>query len=636
MVNENNPAKELAEKFIVTHEKVINQSSLLDNLNVGVYRSSFGLQGKFIEVNSAMVSIFEAESKEKLLEIGPARLYGDVTWRRKLNREIIKNGLVKDEEVQLVTLRGKKIWAAVTAIMKKDLNGKVYFDGIVEDITTRKNSYETLRQEKEKAQKYFDVAGVVMLIINKDQTVGLINKKGCEILSCNEQDISGKNWFDTFIPERMRQEVKMVFAKLMAGEMEIAKYFENYIMTGTGQERLIGWHNTILKDYAGNIVASLSSGEDITERKFAEKLKDEYISTISHELRTPLSISREGLGLVIDGAIGKINKKQLKVLTISRDNIDRLVRIVSNLLELSRIEIGKAHLVKELFNIVKVIDQVITSFEGKAKEKKIKIKSKIPKKRIEIFADIDKITQVFINLIDNAIKFTDKGFIEIAINEGEENIFVDISDTGIGMSSADLPRVFNRFERLATAGKKGTGLGLYIVKEIIDLHEGKISVTSRLSEGTKFSFVLPRPRKEDLLSEYISRRVKEVVKQNSDLSIFIVVIDGFDKIKDSLGSKRVQFILKSIKEVLVVNLRRLGDVVFNNSNQFVIFLSDCDKESSLRVKDKLELALKNYASRENLIKHIGFRFECLSYPEEIQTYDGLIYRVKTILKLPNK
>lgn len=127
-----------------------------------------------------------------------------------------------------------------------------------------------LREEKNKIQGYLDIAGVVLVAIGSDQKVTLINKKGGETLGYDKTEIIGKNWFDTFIPERDRDEVKTVFKKLMDGEVEPIEYFENPILTRSGEERIMAWHNSVLRDEKNNIISILSSGEDITERKKME------------------------------------------------------------------------------------------------------------------------------------------------------------------------------------------------------------------------------------------------------------------------------------------------------------------------------------------------------------------------------
>ncbi|MBC8218832.1 MAG: PAS domain S-box protein, partial [Planctomycetes bacterium] len=144
------------------------------------------------------------------------------------------------------------------------------------------------RQERDKAQKYLDTAAVMLVAIDSEERIGLINRKGCEILGYKEEEIIGKNWFDNFLPERIRGQVKTVFEKVMREEVDSSEYYENLILTKSGDERLIAWHNTVLKDEKGSVIATLSSGEDITERKKAEEMlrgnEEKLRSIIEHSV----------------------------------------------------------------------------------------------------------------------------------------------------------------------------------------------------------------------------------------------------------------------------------------------------------------------------------------------------------------
>ena len=160
--------------------------------------------------------------------------------------------------------------------------------------TERMIAVNALREEKDTAQKYLDIAGVMFLVIKADQTVGLINKKGCEILGYDEKEIVGKNWFDNYLPERTRSSVKALFEKIIAGDFEFPEFFENSILTRNGEERIIEWHNTTLTDDAGTVVATLSSGTDITRRKLMEEEREKIIS----ELQESISNSKTLRGLL--------------------------------------------------------------------------------------------------------------------------------------------------------------------------------------------------------------------------------------------------------------------------------------------------------------------------------------------------
>lgn len=125
-----------------------------------------------------------------------------------------------------------------------------------------------------------DLVGGIIVVIDSGQKVTYINNRGCSILGYEKKDIIGKNWFDTFIPEKVRGDIKGIFHKLMHGEIELAEYFDNVILTKDGRERIIGWHNTILRDDNGRIIGTLSLGEDITELRRAEKIRDQRIQEL--------------------------------------------------------------------------------------------------------------------------------------------------------------------------------------------------------------------------------------------------------------------------------------------------------------------------------------------------------------------
>ncbi len=173
------------------------------------------------------------------------------------------------------------------------IKDKNYLVGMGIDISDLRKTEAIAQKERSKAENYFDIADIMLIVIDSDEKVSLINQKGRMVLGGREEDIVGKNWFETFIPETMRENTRKVFRKLMAGEVKSARYYENLIVPYDGFQRMIAWHNTILKDASGNIVGTLSSGEDITDRKRMEKeiksrmdeLESFYTIAVGRELK---------------------------------------------------------------------------------------------------------------------------------------------------------------------------------------------------------------------------------------------------------------------------------------------------------------------------------------------------------------
>ena len=226
-----------------------------------------------------------------------------------------------------------------------------------------------------------------------------------------------------------------------------------------------------------------------------DQIKDDFVNTVSHELRTPLTIIRESVSQIAEGLLGEVNEKQKKYLSNSLTSIDCLIGIINDLLDLSKMEKGKFEIFKEKVDITELIEEVVFNFTPQVQKKGLQIKFDAPHKKIYVLADKQKIIQVMMNLMGNAFKFTQKGFIEISVTEEETTVKCSVRDTGIGIASKDLPRLFSKFDQIGKpsgSGMKGTGLGLVITKEILERQDGRIHVESVVQEGTKFIFTLPK------------------------------------------------------------------------------------------------------------------------------------------------
>lgn len=228
--------------------------------------------------------------------------------------------------------------------------------------------------------------------------------------------------------------------------------------------------------------------------KELDRLKSEFLSTVSHELRTPIAIMREGVSLCMEEKIGTLNPTQKKLLTDTQNSIDRLNRLVTDLLDLSKIEEGKLKLRKASIDICSLIKGIYDDYALQAKKKKIKLELNMPDQYIPLYADPDKITQIFNNLLNNAFQFTkENGRILITVQDINDKIVCSVSDTGIGISKEFLGKVFSKFEqigRLDGPGYKGTGLGLAICKGLVERHGGHIEAESILGQGTTIRFTI--------------------------------------------------------------------------------------------------------------------------------------------------
>ena len=258
-----------------------------------------------------------------------------------------------------------------------------------------------------------------------------------------------------------------------------------------------------IKDRANNVIGFLHLAKDITEKKRYEqrlkeldKMKSDFVSNVSHELRTPLTAIKGSVDNMLDGITGSLNEKQARYLTRIKSNADRLARLISDLLDLSRIEAGKIDLRPTNLSLVALIKEVAESLRPVAADKLINLQVLSHDAGIKAWADRDKVTQVLMNLIGNAVKFTpQKGKVTVAVEKnGNEWVRISVADTGPGILPEEANKIFAKFYQIAQQSKektKGTGLGLAISKALVEMHGGKIWVETAGGQGSTFSFTLP-------------------------------------------------------------------------------------------------------------------------------------------------
>ncbi|MFH1439847.1 MAG: ATP-binding protein [Candidatus Woesearchaeota archaeon] len=232
---------------------------------------------------------------------------------------------------------------------------------------------------------------------------------------------------------------------------------------------------------------------DVTTQTRADNMKKEFLSTVSHELRTPLTSIKGYASLIDMGRLGEINYRQSKAIKIINQESDRLMGLIESLLEVSRLESGNIYMDFKLISIEECFKDSLA--QNLAKESGVRLRTDFQKNLPLINLDKRKIITIFNNLISNAVKFTKKGsIVQVMARKSRGNIVIRISDKGVGIKKADLDKIFNKFyqaEDPMTRSEGGFGLGLPIVKKIIDLHSGNLKINSDFGVGTEVIFSLP-------------------------------------------------------------------------------------------------------------------------------------------------
>ncbi len=248
----------------------------------------------------------------------------------------------------------------------------------------------------------------------------------------------------------------------------------------------------------GQVEGFVACFRDITQRKEVERLKDEFVATVSHELRTPLTAIRGSLGLIAGGTTGEVPQRSMELIRIADTNAERLVRLISDVLDLQKIEAGGLSLRPQAIRAAQLIGSVIDAFESAALQKQIALTCATGAVDLTFAGDADRLTQVLTNLVANAIKFTEQGgSVEVdACKPSSGGVRFSVADDGAGIAPEDAEQLFRRFHQIDGSDsrrKSGSGLGLAICKAIVEQHGGRIGVESALGKGSTFWFEIPDP-----------------------------------------------------------------------------------------------------------------------------------------------
>jgi PAS domain S-box-containing protein len=410
---------------------------------------------------------------------------------------------------------------------------------LIFNIRRRRRIEEALQKERDRSQLYLDVAGVILVVINRNQRVELINQKGCEVLGYQVEEIIGRNWFDSFLLKEEKDQVKKIFNSLMEGKQEPAQYFENTILARGGKKRTVAWYNTVLKDKTGKTVGTLSSGEDITDRQKAE----EALKKSEEQLRQVQKL--QGLGQLAGGIAHDFNNiltaiignteialRGLEKGKYVREDLEQVIlsgkkasELVNKILAFSRRQVIYPEVVDMnniILNFSKTLKRVISE--------DIKIEMNLHENISLVTADPTQIEQILINLAVNAqdaimqkrgarrkklIKIEtaevvlDKDFIATHIGSTiGPHIILSVTDRGVGMEKKIINRIFEPFFTTKEIGK-GTGLGLSTVYGIVKQNNGSIYIYSEPDEGTCVKIYWPALMEKTKPKEPIKEKLTE-------------------------------------------------------------------------------------------------------------------------------
>ena len=441
----------------------------------------------------------------------------------RVDRAVLEGGELIDTAEELIDTQelGQRV-LHTKKVPLRDAQGRPrHLLGISEDITDRKRGERDLRRERDRAQLLLDIAGVGFVALNVQGRITLLNRKGCEILECTEDDAIGESWFTRFVPERQRQEVWDVFQGLMAGNPGV-EFYENAVLTTSGQEKSVSFRNTITRNTSGEIDGILFSAEDVTERieaeaerrrleaQFHQAKKHESLGIlaggIAHDFNNILGGLLSNADLALRGLPGQSELHPLM------EDIQQAARRAAELTAQMLAYSGKGHFVVEdvdLSAMVQGMTRLLESSISKKASMSFRLAPELPAVR----ADATQLRQLLLNLVTNAsdaiqdddqspkdrdiwvetkvVRFDVSALDHVRLGSpvvGQRYVAIEVGDTGCGMDARIRERIFDPF---FTTKFTGRGLGLAAVQGIIRGHKSALLVQSEPGAGSRFQVLLP-------------------------------------------------------------------------------------------------------------------------------------------------
>jgi PAS domain S-box-containing protein/diguanylate cyclase (GGDEF)-like protein len=411
------------------------------------------------------------------------------------------------------------------------------------------------------------------------------------------------------------------------------------------------------KDFSIDMAASRSSDEeggdknvicfirDVSKEKEIDRMKSEFISSASHEMRTPLTSIKNAVDLIIKGKAGDITDVQEKFLSMAQRNLDRFASLIDNLLDLSRIESGKIRLNYTEMDIGACIENVMNILRSAADDKSISLSTNIETDLPAMYADVSRIEEVIINLVNNAIKFTpDNGAVTVAVHEEKVSdmpevvkgyVGISVTDTGVGIPEEEIDHIFDKFYQvessLSVYKKSGSGLGLAIAKYVVEAHGGKIRCKSKEGEGSTFSFILPVIDQEQMFYQTVNDELSKARQEQRTLSVSIFKIKDFEHFREVYGNKECEVVLQTVKDTMMEGRVKKTDTValFPRHGEILLLMPHTDSPEAETAQERIEAyIIGNEISVGGKSYHPCFISGVATFPQDGTTGEELINRAR--------
>ncbi|GEM_PF-1463650 len=456
-------------------------------------------EGRYLLANPAYAKML-GRSIPEILGKRDTDLYEDATAQRIMasDRNVMATETPATYEIEILTPDGEdRIFYSTKYPYYSPAGELIGVIAISRDITDRQKIEEALRESQRRIEAVLDNSPVFLLNVDLHGRILLAKGKGLEVLCLNPSDMIGQDIAEAF---QMFPAFAWAYHRALAGES-----FREPVEVGTAAFE--AWFTPVRSDETDRIVGVIGVATDVSERKQLEaqlraqyeklkeldKLKDDFVNAVSHDLRTPLTAIMGYAEFLEDEIGGKLTPQQGEFVAQIEKSTQRLEGLVNDLLDFARLEAGKFRLHCEEVDLANKIAEIVESLRPQAEERMLKLEAILPDEPVPMVLDPRRIERVLANLIGNAIKFTPEGGqIGVRVTVEENGVICEVTDTGIGIASEDIPKLFRRFTQLESGAriKAGTGLGLSISKAQVEAHGGQVGVRSELGKGSTFWFRL--------------------------------------------------------------------------------------------------------------------------------------------------
>lgn len=401
--------------------------------------------------------------------IGYFLALSDISESKRFQEELEDRVKEKTKELEK---RTKDLQTSRTALMN-----------ILEDVDEARRRAE---EEKNKTLSVITNFTDGLLIFDEKNNLSSINPQAEVFFEVKAQNLIGKQVSELITFPAFKSLIELVGLKIQEVFRKEMRLKENLILEVT----------TLPIIRKKEKIGKLAILHDVTREKMVERMKTEFVSLAAHQLRTPLSAIKWTLRMLLDGDLGEITDEQKDFIEKTYSSNERMISLINDLLNVTRIEEGRYLYKTVLADIETIIELAINFYKEEIEKRKLKVEFKKPKERLpQIMVDIEKIKLAFQNIFDNAVRYNRAGGrVTVSLNYDKKRIEVMVKDTGVGIPKEQQERVFSKFFRAANVMRmetEGTGLGLFIAKNVIEAHGGKIWFESEENKGSTFYFTLP-------------------------------------------------------------------------------------------------------------------------------------------------